>query len=264
MNVRFCFSAEQLKNIALVSMVIDHAAVGLIEQSELASGAAWSLCGIAMRLVGRVAFPLFAFMIAEGAAHTRDRRRYALRLLLLAIVSEIPFNLVAGGGALTYPADQNTVFTLLLGLLAIWAGDLICGTAMGSGRGDRGKTGNSGSRPEAERRRIPVGYERYIRVLAAVPFGLAAYYLKTDYGFMGVLLIVILYTLRTEPQLRTAVCAVFLFCMYMDFYGAAACVAIFLINRYNGEKGGGNGRIFYLFYPLHLLVIRGIKMAVGL
>ena len=52
--------------------------------------------------------------------------------------------------------------------------------------------------------------------------------------------------------------------MYMDFYGAAACVAIFLINRYNGEKGGGNGRIFYLFYPLHLLVIRGIKMAVGL
>ena len=86
MKVRFCFSAEQLKNIALVSMVIDHAAVGLIEQSELASGAAWSLCGTAMRLVGRVAFPLFAFMIAEGTAHTRDRRRYALRLLLLAVI----------------------------------------------------------------------------------------------------------------------------------------------------------------------------------
>ena len=46
MNVRFCFSAEQLKNIALVSMVIDHAAVGLIEQSELASGVAWSLCAL--------------------------------------------------------------------------------------------------------------------------------------------------------------------------------------------------------------------------
>ncbi len=244
-------------------MVIDHAAVGLIEQSELASGAAWSLCGTAMRLVGRVAFPLFAFMIAEGAVHTRDRKKYALRLLLLAVISEIPFNLVAGR-TWFFPADQNTVFTLLLGLLAIWAGDLICGTVTGSGRGDRGKTGNSGSRPEAERRRIPVGYERHIRVLAAVPFGLVAYYLKTDYGFMGVLLIVILYTLRTEPQLRTAVCAVFLFCMYMDFYGAAACVAIFLINRYNGEKGGGNGRIFYLFYPLHLLVIRGIKLAVGL
>ena len=108
MKVRF--SAEQLKNIALVSMVIDHAAVGLIEQSELASGAAWSLCGTAMRLVGRVAFPLFAFMIAEGAAHTRDRRRYALRLLLLAVISEVPFDLVAGGTWL-FPADQNTVFT---------------------------------------------------------------------------------------------------------------------------------------------------------
>ena len=245
MKVRFCFSAEQIKNIALVSMVIDHAAVGLIEQSELASGAAWSLCGTAMRLVGRVAFPLFAFMIAEGAAHTRDRRWYALRLLLLAVISEIPFDLVAGGTWL-FPADQNTVFTLLLGLLAVWAGDLICGTGSGVSYGNREKTGDGG------------------RDLAAVPFGLAAYYLKTDYGFMGVLLIVILYTLRTEPQLRTAVCVVLLFCMYMDFYGAAACVAIFLINRYNGEKGGGSGRIFYLFYPLHLLVIRGIKMAVGL
>ncbi len=228
-------------------MAIDHAAVGLIEQSELASGAAWSLCGTAMRLVGRVAFPLFAFMIAEGAVYTRDRGRYALRLLLLAVVSEIPFNLVAGGGTLAYPADQNTVFTLLLGLLAIWAGDLICG-----------------ARPGAVTLRIPAGYEWYVRVLAAVPFGLAAYYLKTDYDFLGVMLIAILYTLRAEPQLRTMVCGTLLLCMYMNFYGVAACVAIFLINRYNGEKGGVSGKIFYAFYPLHLLAIWGIKMAVGL
>lgn len=241
------FSAEQLKKIALVCMVIDHAAVGLIEQSELASGAAWSLCGTAMRLVGRVAFSLFAFMIAEGAVYTRDRGRYALRLLLLAVVSEIPFNLVAGGGTLAYPADQNTVFTLLLGLLAIGAGDLICG-----------------ARPGAVTLRIPAGYEWYVRVLAAVPFGLAAYYLKTDYDFLGVMLIAILYTLRAEPQLRTMVCGTLLLCMYMNFYGVAACVAIFLINRYNGEKGGVSGKIFYAFYPLHLLAIWGIKMAVGL
>ena len=167
------------------------------------------------------------------------------------------------GGTWLFPVDQNTVFTLLLGLLAVWAGDLICGTGSGVSYGNREKTGDGG-RKAVGQRRFPLEYERYIRVLAAVPFGLAAYCLKTDYGFMGVLLIVILYTLRTEPQLRTAVCAVFLFCMYMDFYGAAACVAIFLINRYNGEKGSGSGRIFYLFYPLHLLVIRGIKMAVGL
>lgn len=165
MKVRF--SAEQLKNIALVSMAIDHAAVGLIEQSELASGAAWSLCGTAMRLVGRVAFPLFAFMIAEGAAHTRDRRRYALRLLLLAVISEIPFDLVAGGTWL-FPADQNTVFTLLLGLLAVWAGDLICGTGSGVSYGNREKTGDGG-RKAVGQRRFPLEYERYIRVLAAVP-----------------------------------------------------------------------------------------------
>lgn len=258
------FSAEQLKKIALVSMVIDHAAVGLIEQSELASGAAWSLCGTAMRLVGRVAFPLFAFMIAEGVVHTRDRGRYALRLLLLAAVSEIPFNLVAGGGTLAYPADQNTVFTLLLGLLAIWVGDLICGTGFEAVHGNGRTAGNGSGRMTVERRRIPAGYERYVRGLAAVPFGLAAYYLKTDYDFLGVVLIVILYTLRTELQLRTMVCGTLLLCMYMNFYGVAACVAIFLINRYNGEKGGGSGKLFYAFYPLHLLVIWGIKMITGL
>lgn len=260
MNARF--SAEQLKKIALVSMAIDHAAVGLIEQSELASGAAWSLCGTAMRLVGRVAFPLFAFMIAEGAVHTRNRGRYALRLLLLAVVSEIPFNLVAGGGTLAYPADQNTVFTLLLGLLAIWVGDLVCGN--GPGCESRGTSGIGAGKPGTGPLRIPAGYERYVRVLAAVPFGLAAYYLKTDYDFLGVMLIVILYTLRTEPQLRTAVCGTLLLCMYMNIYGVAACVAIFLINRYNGEKGGGSGKVFYAFYPLHLLVIWGIKMITGL
>ena len=161
-------------------MVIDHAAVGLIEQSELASGVAWSLCGTAMRLVGRVAFPLFAFMIAEGAAHTRDRRRYALRLLLLAVISEIPFDLVAGGTWL-FPADQNTVFTLLLGLLAVWAGDLICGTGSGVSYGNREKTGDGG-RKAVGQRRFPLEYERYIRVLAAVPFGLAAYYLRRIMG----------------------------------------------------------------------------------
>lgn len=207
-------------------------------------------------------FPLFAFMIAEGAAHTRDRRWYALRLLLLAVISEIPFDLVAGGHGF-FRRTRIRCSHYFWDFWQIWAGDLICGTGPGVSYGNREKTGDGG-RKAVGQRRFPLEYERYIRVLAAVPFGLAAYCLKTDYGFMGVLLIVILYTLRTEPQLRTAVCAVFLFCMYMDFYGAAACVAIFLINRYNGEKGSGSGRIFYLFYPLHLLVIRGIKMAVGL
>ena len=252
-------SASQLKKIALVSMAIDHAAVGLIEQSGLASGAAWSLCGTAMRLVGRVAFPVFAFMISEGAVHTKDRRRYALRLLFLALVSEIPFNLVAGGTWL-FPADQNTVFTLLLGLLAIWAGDLICGYGSGYENGSKPESG----RQNPKWRQILSGYEPYIRLLAAVPFALAAYIFRTDYDLLGVILIVILYTFRTQPQLRTAVGCMILICMYMNFYSAAACIAIFLINRYNGQKGRESGRIFYVFYPLHLLVIWGVKTAIGL
>ena len=70
---------------------------------------------------------------------------------------------------MAFPADQNTVFTLLLGLLAVWAGDLICGTGSGVSYGNREKTGDGG-RKAVGQRRFPLEYERYIRVLAAVPF----------------------------------------------------------------------------------------------
>ena len=254
-------TASQLKKTALVCMAIDHAAVGLIEQSGLASGAAWSLCGTAMRLVGRVAFPVFAFMIAEGAVHTKDRKRYALRLFFLALVSEIPFNLVAGGTWL-FPEDQNTVFTLLLGLLAIWFGDLLCGFGPGSAGENGAKTRNRRQNPEWQQ--VLAGYGPYVRLIAAIPFALAAYVCRTDYDLLGVMLIVILYTFRTESQLRTAISCMILLCMYMNLYSIAACVAISLINRYNGQKGRGSGKLFYVFYPLHLLVIWGVKAVTGL
>lgn len=225
-------------------MILDHTAAVWIEQSEWLPGTAWSFCGTAMRLAGRVAFPLFAFMIAEGAVHTKNWKKYAFRLLILAILSEIPFNLAAGG-AFFYPEDQNTVFTLLLGLLAIEAGNMLCGWL-------------------SHGEKFLSGYERYIRAAAGMIFALAAYLLRTDYDFLGVMLIVFMYLLRSESRLRTAVCITILICMYMNFYAVTACVAIFLINRYNGEKGSGDGKFFYVFYPLHLLIIWGVKIITGL
>ena len=104
------FSSSTLKIIAMLSMLIDHTWIALI------SGNTWMNC------LGRLAFPIFAFELVEGYFHTHDVKAYAKRLFLFALISEIPFDLVAGG-TVFYPFHQNVMFTLLLGLVAISAID---------------------------------------------------------------------------------------------------------------------------------------------
>ena len=99
-------SAMTLKYIAMATMLVDHMGYVLFP---------WILW---LRCVGRIAFPIFAFQIAEGCIRTHDRRRYALRLLLFALLSEVPFDLMYGG-TWFYPVHQNVIWTLLLGLLGV-------------------------------------------------------------------------------------------------------------------------------------------------
>ena len=87
-------------------MLCDHAWAMLFPAAE------WLTC------IGRIAFPIFAFMIAEGAAHTHSMGRYILRMLIWAVISEIPFNLMMGG-SIFYPFDQNVMWTFVISLIAI-------------------------------------------------------------------------------------------------------------------------------------------------
>ena len=109
MPTRRFFTANQLKAIALVCMLVDHLWATLVPGRE------WMTC------IGRIAFPIFAFELAQGYIHTRDLRGYAKRLALLAVVSEVPFDMVAGG-TYFYPWHQNVAWTLLAGLWAAPAG----------------------------------------------------------------------------------------------------------------------------------------------
>jgi hypothetical protein len=109
-------SGSTLKIIAIITMLIDHTAAILITNDSFLS--------ITMRSIGRIAFPIFVFLLIEGAIHTHSKLKYAIRLSLFAILSEIPFDL-AFHKKFFFFGYQNVFFTLAIGMFMIIGFDLI-------------------------------------------------------------------------------------------------------------------------------------------
>ena len=224
MNVKI-LSGSHLKLLAVITMVVDHlAAFWWYAWPEFQTvlftvGHRAVTPYLIMRMVGRLSFPIFAFLIVEGFLHTRDRRRYGINLAVFAVLSEIPWNLVHGGW--TFPV-QNIFFTLLLGYLGLCA---------------------------IERFRENKG------ALAASLIGLfvVSIFLRADYGCSGYGFILLLYALREQKLLQAVVGSCVLGTKWI------AGMAFIPINMYNGQRGFVKGPVwkyaFYLFYPLHLLAI---------
>ena len=225
------FSGSLLKLLAVITMLIDHGTLILAREVEW-MGLAFSLGGKSvtvyyiLRRIGRLAFPLFCFLLVEGFLHTRNRKRYAAGLLIFALLSEIPWNYMVGGRYI-YPAKQNVYFTLFLGVL------LLCILAWET-----------------------ADWKKWLCL-----FGLYALtrILSADYGMNGVLLIGLLYVLRAQKTARM------LLALPLLSGGWAAFCAFIPINMYNGQRGFIKGRglkyAFYLFYPLHITVLLLIKYA---
>ena len=218
-------SGSMLKLIAVVAMLIDHIGSHLMPQfiNVIEIGGFSLTLQALMRLIGRIAFPIFAFLLVEGFLHTRNKIRYGLSLFFCALISEIPWDLEHTGN-LQYPV-QNVFFTLFLG----YAG-LCC---------------------IEELRDKP--WEQLISLVAVA---LAAMNLNADYGIGGFAFILVMYLLREEKILQAIVGTC------IESGGWAAGLA-FLPNLYNGKRGFIKGKLmkyaFYAAYPVHILIIYLIR-----
>lgn len=230
-----CLNSNGLKWVAIITMLIDHGAVVLIENRILggpfhlmAPGtstdiAMWWKVNIALRFIGRLAFPIFCYQIVEGFLHTGDVKRYGRRLLVFAFISEIPFDL-AVFNTWFYPQYQNVYITLFLGLAAIGAVH----------------------RYEQEG-------SLWKQALAFVLCCGLAQFLKADYGAFGVFFMVLLYYCRHRAGMQTT-----LGCIAMA-WEITAPLAFIPIRMYNGQRGSKRWQwFFYIFYPVHLLLLAGM------
>ncbi len=207
-----------LKTIACMAMLVDHAAVAF--GAALPTGVYW-----AMRGVGRLAFPIFCFFIVQGFIHTKSRGQYALRLALFALISEIPFDLVASGRVMNL-SSQNVYLTLLLGLLGLWGYETLA------------------------KRRITVA-----AALVPLTCALAAHLLCADYGAGGVLLIFVMH-LCASNKIWQGVGVVLVMVGLAQAFHPIQMVGVLgwaLCLGYNGQRGPRVKYLMYAFYPLHLL-----------
>lgn len=224
--------------IAMASMLCDHLWATVVPGND------WLIC------VGRLAFPIFAFLIVEGYVHTGSLRCYAGRLLLCAILSEIPFDLVMGG-TVFYPFHQNVLWTFLIALFLIWLNE----RARSAGR-------------------------RWLSVLAGIGTVALGWVLgllsMADYQHAGVLMVLAFYFFRGRKWWCFAGQALSLawinlsllggYCYSLSLAGHTvlvprqgwallALLPIWLYRGRQGPHGRGLRLLFYAFYPVHLLVL---------
>jgi hypothetical protein len=239
-------SGSTLKIIAIVIMMFDHTAASLIEGGILTPGGKfsylmlvqpgqagyvpWLWVDFAIRLIGRIAFPIFCFLLVEGFLHTRNVKKYAFRMFLFALISEVPFDMALFHAPIEF-SHQNVFFTLLIGLGTIYF------IRRFEGEGPKGET---------------------LQVAATVAGCILAFLLNTDYDGFGVILVVAFYLLRNKPAWRAAIGTITL--IAVDTFEVAAALAFIPIRLYNGERGLRLKYVFYAFYPVHLLILGLIVM----
>ena len=226
-----------LKVIAMITMVIDHL------------GNAWLKHTTEMNVIGRIAFPIFAFQISEGYTHTKNLKKYFFRLTLFAFLSQIPFMLFRS--LYTTGFALNIFFTLTVGLLAIFCYDKFTSSTLSFVKNEK----------------INWTIKHLLGIFPAILFGFIAEYACFDYGFFGIATIFLFYIFRNH---KFWMCSSFtLACIikyglniYLYGYhylyvllGLFTALSLVFICLYNGKQGKKIKYFLYAFYPVHLLLL---------
>lgn len=281
-------SGYSLKMIAVISMFIDHLGATvvlgyfyatrritvvtlesdrLMDQLLVWGHDNWELVLSiydTMRNIGRIAFPIYCFLIVEGFLHTKNVQKYAFRLGLFALISEIPFDLAFNDGWKDM-SSNNVYFTLLIGLLVIWGISFIkekCGlqsreVPMELSEEYEGRGGEKKQDILAKKgARIWHKLCGIITILACIGVGafVAENILHTDYGDAGVLTIVVMYLLHKKSWMGYLM-AVLVLTLMTNSTELIALLGAVLVCYYNGERGKNVKYFFYAFYPVHLLLL---------
>ena len=215
-----------IKIIACVTMVLDHVKYAIPATENFIT-----------IYLGRIAFPLFAFLITEGYIHTSNLKKYCQRLFIFGLISQIPFMLfrtLVGEWIML-----NIIFTLLLGLFAITV------------------------------------YDKIKNKFVSIPFCLIIIwlgeFLKVDYGWFGVATVLLMYILKNKKQYLPFCFAILLILFfYLDkililnkvyiTYFVCYMIPIVFILLYNGKQGRKIKYFYYAFYPLHMIILYMINI----
>lgn len=232
-------SGYWLKVIAVISMLIDHTSAVILEQIPGLENPAFL-----MRIIGRLAFPIYCFLLVEGFYHTRSRAKYAGRLFLFALISEVPFDLAFSRRMWDFPAAS--LFTLQFGLLVIWGVEKIRQKFVADVYGEKAAA------------------IRVILIIVTVAAGgFLALLFRTDYDLSGIVTIFAIYMFYPKKVKGMGI-GVLVLTLLASIIEAAAFLDMIPIYLYNGTRGKQMKYFFYIFYPAHLFLLAMIARAMGL
>lgn len=239
-NKSFFLNAFQLKIIACFTMLLDHIAYMIIYNGMLYGYDVELFNAVikqpeaqqilivykVLRCIGRISFPIFSFLLVEGFVNTRNFNKYLFRMVLCAIISEIPFNLVTGNSIRNIQA-QNVLFTLAIGLICMHLCEKLKHNSIAN----------------------------IIKLLIFFVGAFLCYQFNTDYKYFGIALIFVFYFFRDDKLLMYIFAAVICILESKNFYGTAIFSLVF-ISFYNYKRGPDKLKyFFYFFYPVHLLIL---------
>lgn len=233
-NFQFLSGAE-LKLIAIISMLADHVNKALIYPYLESNHGFLAFISDVFDIIGRIAFPLFCFMLVEGYFKTRNRKKYLLNLLLFGVISEVPFDMFTTASFFNMNWN-NVMFTLALVLVTVWIIDTL--------------------KEKMQKRSKALWY--LVSILIVLVMCIVSMSLSLDYEHHAILIGYFFYLFHDMPVFAIS------FGYASMFKEPWALLGFGLTLTYNGERGKQHKMLYYWFYPVHLLILGLLRLYLGI